>query len=79
MLQLSLFAATPTTIPLDPLGEPIYRFRRDGQWWDGRGWVDSERLAIQVVGDRLLTIELETVGEVDVINEKGEVINARTT
>lgn len=74
-MQLNLFAAAPTTIPLDPLGEPVYRFRRDGQWWDGRGWVDKERMAICVVGDRLLAVELEMVGDVEVVNEKGEVVN----
>lgn len=58
MLQLSLFAAAPSTISLDPLSESSYRFRRGHEWWDGRGWVDSERMAIQIVGNRLLAIEL---------------------
>lgn len=75
MLQLNLFAAAPTTIPLDPLGEPVYRFRRGHEWWDGRGWVDNERIAICVVGDRLLAVEMETVGDVEIVNEKGNVTN----
>lgn len=62
MKQLSLFAPAPATIAADPLGEPVYRFRRFGLWWDGLGW-GEERRALQVVGDNLLAVELVTLGE----------------
>jgi hypothetical protein len=74
-MQLSLFAPPAPTIKLDPLGEAIYRFRRDGQWWDGRTWVSNEHMALQAVGDRCLADELAIVGKgVEVINEEGKVI-----
>lgn len=75
-MQLSLFAAAPTTVPLDPLGEATYRFRRGQEWWDGRQWVDAECMAIRVIGERCRVDELAIIGaSVDVIDEKGEVIN----
>ena len=72
MQQLPLFAPAPVTIAPDPLGEPVYRFRRFGLWWDGNRWGD-ERRALQVVGDNLLAVEMVTVGAaVEVVKTEGK-------
>ena len=54
-LQLRLLAA-----PDCPTKDQRYRIRRDGLWWDSRGWVKNEDMAMTMIGDATLQRELAT-------------------
>ena len=72
-------------IPPDPLGEPIYRYRRGELWWHGAYWIDDHSRALKTYGNDLLIKELTRwpdadamlrSGELEIIVEDGSVIGS---
>lgn len=69
----------------DPLGEPIYRYRRGNLWWHGVYWTEDHTFAMKTCGNDLLIKELTRwpdadamlrSGELEIIAEDGSVIGS---
>lgn len=68
---------TYPAIPPDPLGEPIYRYRRGDLWWHGVYWTADHTFALKTYGNNLLIAELARWSDADaivIVAEDGSVI-----
>lgn len=61
----------------DPLGEPIYRYRRGDLWWHGVYWTADHTFALKTYGSNLLAIELKRLpADVVIVAEDGSVVGS---
>jgi len=66
---------TYPAIAPDPLGEPIYRYRRGDLWWHGVYWTPDHTFVLKTYGNSLLARELERLpADVVIVAEDGSVI-----
>lgn len=68
---------TYPAIAPDPLGEPIYRYRRGDLWWHGVYWTEDHTFALCTYGNNLLSEELKRWLDADsivIVAEDGSVI-----